>query len=402
MDNPISSAGPAVEAIARRAKDWRLVDPPSGWPHETSFGTTIDLSDDYGTGLLPEHVVEAVEVSLDSGETHYTNRPGLLPLRQAIAQKLAEEQTFSVDPDTEVVITCGGREALYVALQVLTQPGDEILIPGLRPAFIDEAIRLAQAVVVPVPLLADEGFEMKADRIAECVTDRSKVLLLINPADPTGAVIPAAEMARIAALAQKHDLTVISDESLDESLDGNVRHTSIVAFQEAAGRSVVVGSFSRLHNLASWRVGYFAGPKNITVPMRDLKQAATICTSAMSQYAALAAMTGHQGWLKRRLAELDAKREFVVKSLDEMNLPHSGPDATCFVFVDIRATGRDSEGFAAWLASEIGVAVTPGDRFGPQGEGYVRLSTWPTFSELEQAMRRMKWLLNRNCESEGL
>lgn len=394
MDETMSSSGPMAAAIAERARGWQVSDPPLG-SFQVSIGTVLDLSCEYGTGVLPENVIRAVEISLDQGQTHYTTRPGLPALAKAVACKLANEQGLALDPATEVVISCGGREGMFVALQVLTQPGEKVLVPALRPSFIDQAIRLAQGVLVPVPLLAKDGFETRAEQIKKCLTDGSRLLVLINPSNPTGAVISAEEMARIAALAQAYDLTVISDESLDESLAGDVRHKSIVSFPEAAQRTLVVGSFSRLHNLASWRVGYFAGHRSLAVPARNLKQAMTICTSAMSQYAALEAMTGPQDWLKQRRAQLDAKRAFVLQALAAMGLPHSRPVATPYVFVDVREMGRSSEEFAAWLLSEARVTVMPGGRFGPQGEGYVRLSLWPTFSELEEAIRRMKWALNR-------
>jgi aminotransferase len=338
---------------------------------------------------LPEQVMAAVEASLDRGETHYTTRPGLTALARAVAQKLEREQGVTLDPSLGVIISTGGRESLFVAIRVLAQPGDEVLVPALRPAYIDEDIELAQAIPVPVSQGAADGFQITARAIRACLTDRTRLLILNNPANPTGAVIPAQEMAAIAGLADEHDLTVISDESLDEAVAGDTRHTSIASFHNAAGRTLIVGSFSRLHDLAAWRVGYFAGPKEIAQPVRDLKQAMTICTSAMAQYAALEAMTGPQDWLIHRRAELDAKRAFVLDALDRMGLPHSKPAATPYVWVDVRRADRSSDGFASWLLAEAGVAVRPGCQFGPQGEGYVRLSLWPTLTQLELAMERM-------------
>ena len=166
-------------------------------------------------------------------------------------------------------------------------------------------------------------------------------------------------MAAIAALAKEYDLTVISDESLDESVGGEARHTSIASFPRAAERTLIVGSFSRLHDLASWRVGYFAGPKEIAQPVRDLKQAMTICTSAMAQYAALEAMTGPQDWLVQRRAEIDQKRAFVLAALDRMGLPHSNPTATPYVWVDVRHCRPLLDEFASWLLAEAGWLSDP-------------------------------------------
>jgi aspartate/methionine/tyrosine aminotransferase len=350
----------------------------------------LDLSREYAGAPLPENVMAAVEASLDRGETHYMTRPGLPALARAIAEKLEREQGVTLDPSLGVIVSTGGRESLFVAIRVLAQPGDEVLVPALRPAYIDADIGLAQAIPVPVPQGAAEGFQSTARAIRACLTDRTRLLVLSNPANPTGVVIPAEEMAAIAALALEHDLTVISDESLDESVGDRARHTSIASFPQAAGRTLIVGSFSRLHDLAAWRVGFFAGPKEIAQPVRDLKQAMTICTSAMAQYAALEALTGPQDWLAHRRAEIDRKRAFVLAALDGMGLPHSNPAATPYVWMDIRPAGRSSGGFASWLLAEAGVALKPGSDFGPRGEGYVRLSLWPTLTQLERAMGRMR------------
>ncbi|NLE77484.1 MAG: aminotransferase class I/II-fold pyridoxal phosphate-dependent enzyme [Chloroflexi bacterium] len=386
--------GPMASAIAQRAERWRVVEPASGWPREMRFEHTIDLSGDSGDPVLPENVLAAVEASLDQGETHYTDRPGVPALRKAVAAKLAALQGVTVDAGSGVVISNGGREGVFVGLQVLASAGDEVLAPELRPAFVDEGVRLSQATLVPVPLRAADGFAMTAAQIKSRLTPKSKLLLLVNPATPSGAVLSAEEIGRIADLVAEHRLTVIADESLDEGLGQHARHVSLASVPAAAPHTLTVCSFSYLYGLASWRVGYFAGPKELVTPVRDLKQAITICTSAMAQFAALEAMTGPQGWVEARRAEMDAKRALVLAALDELGLPHSQPQATPYVFVDVRSSGKKAEPFACWLLSEARVAVLPGPVFGAKGEGWVRISLWPTMSDLEQAMRRLKWALN--------
>jgi aspartate/methionine/tyrosine aminotransferase len=372
-----------------------MVEPRSGWPAQSGFQSAIDLSRDLAAGFLPDRILEAVETSLDQGETHYTDRPGVPGLRQAVAKKLADQQGITVDPGGEVVISAGGQVGVFVGIQVFTNPGDEVIVPSLRPGYVDEAAALAQAKLVPAPLKVEGGFRLQASAVESCLTDKSRVLLLANPANPTGAVLSADEVDKLAALAAKHDLTVIADESLDESLGTEARHTSIAAHPEAAGRTLLAGSFSYLYGLASWRVGFFAGPKELVTPVRDLNQAITICTSAMAQFAALEAMTGPQVWLNKRRMLLDRKRALAVAALDAMGLKHSQPQASPYLMVDISGTGRSSEDFATWLASITKVSVTPGTRFGPDGEGYVRLSLWPSLTEVEQAMRRIAWALGR-------
>ena len=391
MTNELAS-GPMAAAVAKRL--------PPLEEELLSFSEDgiLDLSREYAGASLPEHVMAAVEASLVRGETHYTTRPGLPALARAVAQKLEREQGLTLDPSLGVIISTGGRESLFAIIQVLAQPGDEVLVPALRPAYLDENIRLARARLVPVPVRAEDGFQVKAAAIRACLTEKTRLLVLGNPANPTGAVLPAQEMAAIAALAAEYDLTVISDESLDESIGSQVRHTSIASFSDAADRTLIVGSFSRLYDLAAWRVGFFAGPAEIAQPVRDLKQAMTICTSAMAQYAALAALTGPQEWLARRRAEIDLKRDFMLATLDGMGVPHSNPAATPYVWVDLRGAGRSSEDVTSWLLAEARVALMSGSRFGPQGEGFARLSLWPTSTELEQAMGRMNRALVRAKE----
>ena len=381
-------------AIAERASGSLAADRALGRTASGVFDTTIDLSQDAVNPGLPDHVFEAVDASLDAGETHYTDRPGLPALRQAAADKLAAEQNLHLNPGKEVVISCGEQEGVFLALQAWVKPGDEVLIPNPGPAYLAEAVRLSGGKAVPVLLSADNGFGLQATQVEQVITPRSRVLVLVNPADPTGAVISADEMARIAAVVKAHDLRVVSAEGMDEALAGDVlhghaQHRSIASFADAPNRTLVVGSFSKLYGLASWRVGYFAGPQALVTPVRDLKQAMSICTSAMAQYAALAAMTGPADWLLARRAGLAAKRAGVVQALETMGLPHSQPQAGPFVFVDITSTGFTSAEFARWLLAEAQVSVSAGAQYGSQGEGFVRISVWATPSEVEQAMRRM-------------
>ncbi|MBM4456365.1 MAG: pyridoxal phosphate-dependent aminotransferase [Chloroflexi bacterium] len=400
---------PTAAAVAERAAAWGPLDAGSGWPRCIAHEGQLDLSADYGDTTLPEAVVKTVEDSLLRGETHYTDRPGLPALREAVARKLAADLHIHVDWRNEVVISCGEQEGVFLALQVLIRPGDEVLAPDPRPEWLDESVRLARGVLTAAPLLPKDGFELKAEQIAARLTDRSRVLVLVQPSNPTGAAISAGELGRIAALAADRNLTIIADEALDESFAGQARHTSIASLPEAAGRTIVVGSFSKFFGLASWRVGYFAGPKDAVTTIRDMKQAMTICTSAMAQYAALAMLTQVNDWLTARRNALDQAREIVLAALDALGLPHpargglaDGRQASPYVFADVRPlravsalTGGSSVAFADWLRTEAEVTVAPGSRFGLGGEGFVRISLWPPLSDLEQAMRRLRWAAAR-------
>lgn len=389
LDEPRGADSPQAFVSKRVIDLWREPNDVGGLPG-VSRRPVIDLSRDYDLGTVPNHVSAAVIRSLERGETHYTNRPGLPALMEAVADKLERQQGISVDGESEVTITCGGREGVFLALHALVESGRHVLVPALRAEWVDRAIRLADCTPVPIVSSSDCQDPMTADDIRRGLSDGTGALLLLNPSNPTGRIMPPGEASRIATLAKERDWLIISDESLDESLEGSVRHKSIAAFPDAKARTVMVGSFSFLHNLAPWRVGYMAGVESLLGPVRSLKRGMTLCTSAMAQYAALQSLEGPQDWLAQRRSRLDERRAFLMDALDDMHLAHSDAEATPYLFVDIRESGRNSEAFAAWSLGETGVVVLPGGLFGPKGEGHVRLSLWSPLSELTDALARWR------------
>ncbi len=348
---------------------------------------------DLGPGELNRraapHIIAAVATALDRGETHYTERSGIRPLREAIAAWLADDSGIRYDPQTEILVSSGAQEGLFVAVQMLVQPGDEVLLadPGY-PSYAD-AVRLAGGEPVLVPVEPTSGTGITADAIAARLTPRTRLLILVTPDNPTGAVIPRDELAKIAALAVERDLVVIFDEIYKAFLFDGAEHVSIAAFPGMRERTIVIGSFSKAYAMTGWRAGYVAGAASVLQPITDLKLALSICSAAPSQWAAYAALTGPQDAVTATQAELTERRAALLPALDALGLPHSNPQGAFYVFVDIRSTGVSSAACARLFHAEAGVRTLPGTLFGPGGEGFLRIALVQPAPVIREAMSRL-------------
>ncbi len=373
--------------VAERARGWLA--------HETAeAATTLVLPViDLGRGELDRptapHIIAAVADALDRGETHYTARPGIFPLRRAIAADIAEEYGVAYDPDREVLISSGGQEGLFVAVQMLVRPGDEVLVQDPGYPSYREAIRLAGGICVPVPVEPSAAIGCTADAIAACLTPRTRLVVLVSPDNPTGVVIDRAEMAKIAALAVEHDLLVLFDESYKAFLFDGAEHVHIAAFPGMRGRTITVGSFSKGYAMTGWRVGYVLGEAALLHPITDLKLALSICSAAPSQWAALAALTGPQESVAEMLSALRERRAVLLPALESMGLHHGNPRGAYYAFADIRGTGLSSAECARAFLACAGVRALPGDLFSPGGAGYLRFALTRPAPVIREAMDRL-------------
>lgn len=349
---------PMARAIAQRAWRWRVLDDSRPTP-------SLDLSQDIVETMPPPHVLTAAKEALDRGETHYTDRPGVPELRQAVAELLHNEQGLAVEGKNGVVITCGGREALYVAAQNLVQPGDEVLVAPLRPAGVDEVIRIAGGRLVEASAGPDQaGF-------AANITDKTRLVIIASPDNPRGVMLDTAATERLAQALEGRTTAVIWDQSLLEPHPGQPT-PHLAAFPTLAARTVTIGSLSFAYGLGPWRVGYLAGDANFIKTMRDFKQALTICTTAVSQFAALAALTGPQAWVETLAQERLARRHAVTEALERVGARVTagvGP----YVWADVAPLGLDGDQATARLADR-GIRVTPGATFGPAGQMFIRVT----------------------------
>lgn len=384
--------------VAERARVWLTDETPAA---NMSALPVIDLA--RGELDLPTapHIIAAVADALDRGETHYTARPGIAPLRHALADQLAAETGIAYDPHTEILISSGGQEGLFVAVQMLVRPGDEVLLsdPGY-PTYAD-AVRLAGAVAVSVSVDPLAGTGMTAEAIAARLTPRTRLLVLVSPDNPTGAVIDRAEMAKIAALAVERDFLVLFDEIYKVLLFDGAEHVNIASFPGMRSRTVTVGSFSKGYAMTGWRVGYVAGEAHLIQPITDLKLALSICSAAPSQWAALAALTGPQDAVAAMLDDLHERRTTLLPKLAAMGLPHGNPRGAYYAFADIRSTGLSSEECARLFLARAGVRTLPGHLFGPGGEGHLRFSLASPAPLIREAMTRLAPLVHELQERGG-
>jgi len=383
--------------VAARAAQWLAI-PATATAAATSAtaalataatAPAIDLRSDVLDRATPAHIVTATVAALIRGETHYTPRPGILPLRRALAAAIAGEGGPEYDPATEVLVACGAREGGFVATQMLVRPGDEVLLPDPGAPHYAEAIRLAGGVAVSVPLQAADRWGMTAAAIAPRITPRTRVLLLTAPGSPTGGVTSHGEWEKIAALATAHDLRVLIDESYKAFHFDGTAHTPVAALPGMRVRTITVGSFSRTYAMAGWRVGSVVGGAALLHAITDFKLALSICSAAPSQWAAVAALDGPQEEVEAIHAEVAARRAALLPALAAMGLPHGDPQGAYYAFADIRATGLSAAASAAIFAAEAGVLALPGEVFGPGGAGHVRFAMTQTAPVIADAMARL-------------
>ncbi len=362
----------------------------------------IDLSGaDLGLAT-PVHVREAAKVALDEGATHYTTRPGLDALRQAVAVKLADMNGITVKPDGEVLITCGSQEALFVSLHVLLSPGDHVLIPQpANPAYAAIA-RQAHAQVHAVPGDPERGFALDIEELTRRVTKRTRMLVFASPAAPAGTVADPETLQRIAGLAIARDLVVVADESLEPFVYDRSVHRSIAALPGMAERTITINGFSHPYAMHGWRVGYVAGPARLLAPITQLKQALSICSPAVSQYAAVAALNGPQAFVTEALAEATTRRSAAFAALTEAGIPHLRPAGGLDVLIDGRAQSRTGVDLARWTARQTNVVLGSGSLYGPATAAWLCLSLTRPAPVIGEAIGRLGPLLgSRGMRGEG-
>jgi aminotransferase len=339
----------------------------------------------------PAHIVAAAKAAMADGRCdRYTHPAGLIELRRAIAAKLARENGVIADPETEITVTTGGQEALYVVVQALLNPGDEILVPDPRYSSYAAAIGRAGGVIVPVPTHERDAFDLDPDEVARRVTPRTKAILLVTPGNPTAGVISPAHLRRIAEIAAARDLVVISDEMYERfTYDGAV-HFSIGALPEMRGRTITIGGFSKSYAMTGWRLGYVAAPAAITRAVRALKTLVSISAPAVSQWAGVAALTGPQECVADFRRTYDARRRALMAALDAMGFTYGHPYGAFYIFANVSGSGVPAFALAKRLLEEARVLIFPGTGFGAAWSDYFRFSLAQPTPVLLEAVARLR------------
>jgi aminotransferase len=339
----------------------------------------------------PEPIIRAAIDSLEDGETHYTANGGMIALREAIAADLQRRHSIQYEPRAELIITVGASEALDASLRAICDPGDEVIYH--EPCFVAYApcIELAGGVAVPVATTDATDFRVTADMIEAAITPRTKALFLGYPNNPTGAVLDRDELERIAAVAQRHDLLVISDEIYEQLVYGDHRHVPVPALDGMRERTVLIGGFSKSYAMTGWRIGYVAAPAELMVGIAKVHQYAIMCAPTPAQYAALEALRSGEPFVREMRDEYDRRRQLMTRRFNEIGLPCFEPRGAFYCFPNVtHATGLDDETFAQELLRDEHVAVVPGSAFGPSGAGHVRACYATAYEEIVEAMDRIE------------
>jgi aminotransferase len=339
----------------------------------------------------PQHTLDAGCQAAKEGKTHYTPTNGIPELREALGQKANFDYGLSYDPSCEILVTVGGTEAIFAALMGLLSPGDEVLIPD--PGFVvyEPGVLLAGGVPVHVPLLEQNDFRPIVDDVTSLVTDRSRVMILNYPNNPTGAVLSYDEVAALAKIVVERDMIVISDEVYEKIIYDAAKHYCLAIFPKMRSRTLVVNSFSKTYAMTGLRVGYVYGPKELISPLWLVHQYTVACVGSLSQHIALAAVRGAQDFVENMMREFDKRRRLVYKRLNEIDgFKCQLPKGAFYVFPNIKAFGMSSEKFAEFIANEARVLTVPGSAFGTCGEGYIRISYAASYEKLEEALHRIE------------
>ena len=351
----------------------------------------------------PQHIIEAAKAALDAGATHYTPPPGDPRLRAAVAGRIEQAQRVEYDPTSEIIITTGAEEAIYMALVSLVDAGDEVLAPAYRFTTYDWGTELSLGKIVEYPTVyPGDVYRLDAGEIEKRLTDRSKILVIASPDNPTGGVASKADIRAIADLARAHDLIVITDEIYHPFVYDGAEHHSVLHEPDMQDRTLLIDGFSKAYAMTGWRVGYLAGPADFMRAIIEVKHALSICAPAVSQAAALAAVHGPQDCVAEHRAIYDDRRHTLTAALTDMGLGFVHPAGAFYVWVNVSSTGMNAEEFVYRLLLDTGVLISPGTIFGHGGEDYMRMSLLVPKERINVAVERMERVIAKyRAEAEG-
>lgn len=397
MTAPTTRPPLAERALAERV---RAV-PPSGIRRFFDILATMDDVISLGVGEpdfdTPERIVAAGIRSLRDGRTHYTSNYGTLDLRRALADHLERLYGVAYDPATELLVTVGASEAVDLALRATCDPGDEVVLH--EPSYVAyvPAVVFAGGAVRHVSTRLADDFALDPDAVEAAITPRTKALFLGYPCNPTGAVLPDDVQAGLAAIAERHDLLVYSDEIYDRLAYGDYRHRAFSSLPGMRERTILMGGFSKAYAMTGWRIGWLAAPAAILEGIVKVHQYGIMSASTPAQDAALEALLHGEADVERMRAEYDRRRRLLVDGLNGLGLPTFEPRGAFYAFPEVTtATDLSSDEFTEALLVEERVAVVPGSAFGPSGEGHVRACYATSYEQLEEALARIGRFVERH------
>ena len=378
---------------------------PSGIRKFFSIAEEMDDVISLGVGepdfLTPWHIRRTAIDYLDKGATRYTANAGLLALREEICNYYSRKFGIDYNPKGEVLVTVGGSEGIDMAIRTLISNGDEVLV--IEPSFVCYKPIVETSGGVPVPLVTREenNFKLDAETLEKAITDKTKLLVLPYPNNPTGAVMRKNELERIAEIVIKHNLLVISDEIYSELTYGDEEHCSIASIDGMQERTIVINGFSKTYSMTGWRLGYALGPEPIISQMTKLHQFAIMSAPTNSQYAAIEALRYGDKDIAKMREDYDMRRRFTVNAFREIGLECFEPEGAFYAFPCIKSTGLSSNDFCERLIKEKHVAVIPGTAFGDCGEGFIRVSYCYSIDNIRKAIDKIGEFVEELKEKHG-
>jgi aminotransferase len=344
----------------------------------------------------PKHIVDAAVEAARGGFTHYTSIDGTIELRQAISDKLRKDNGIDADPKTNITVTSGSQEAMLIAALGLLNPGDEALIlDPYYPAVYEDTL-FAEAKPVLVPLDEENHYAIDQETLEAKVSERTRLIWLCNPSNPTGHVFSKDDLEVLADFAERHDLIVFSDEIYEKIVYDGIEPVSIGSLPGMEERTVTVNGFSKSYAMTGWRIGYFAAGDKLSHILRNLHYYAVLCPNAVSQKAGLAALTGPQECIQEMVAEYSRRRRLMLDELSRIkSVSYEEPKGAFYVFPDFSRYDPSDEDFASSLLKNAGVVTAPGSGFGKAGKGHLRISYSVSYDQVHEGMERIEKYLTQ-------
>lgn len=339
----------------------------------------------------PEHIKAEAKKALDQGRVHYTPNIGILELRQAIADSIKQYKKVDYDPNTQIMVTSGGQEAIYLSLRVFLNPGDEVLVPDPGYPQFTPATQLAGGCCIPMPLIAEQNYMPDLETIATQVTEKTKAMIVNSPHNPTGAVLDPDQLSQIAEFAKSHGLVIFSDDAYDRIVSTQAEYLSPAALPGMKDQTVIWGSLSKTYAMTGWRIGYIAAPAELIRAAVKMQQNVQLSTCSFSQAGAVAALNGPQECVEKMAAEFSRRRDIILDGISTapgLSCPAT-PRGAFYAFVHHKVPGHDSQSLADLLLEKAGVAVIPGTPFGQGGQGYLRISYATSQANCQEGMARI-------------
>ena len=369
------------------------------------FDIVAEMKDAISLGVgepdfdTPWHIREEGIYAFEHGKTFYTSNSGLKDLRIEISNYINRTQKISYNPDNEILVTVGGSEAIDIGLRAILNPGDEVIIP--QPSYVsyEPCTVLAGGIPVIIELKAENEFRLTPEELLNAITDKTKVLILPYPNNPTGAVMGKSDLEKIAKIAVEKDILVMSDE-IYSALTYNGEHISIASLPGMKERTILINGFSKAYAMTGWRLGYACGPAEIIKQMTKIHQFAIMCAPTISQYAAIEALKNGDESVEEMRKSYNQRRRFLIHRFKEIGLECFEPFGAFYVFPCIKEFGMTSEDFATRLLQEEKVALVPGTAFGECGEGFVRISYAYSIENLKKALEKIEKFITKLRENE--